>query len=104
MKNRKEFQIMQTHYKNDKLIFGPDSHLKKVIFWDKSDPNNIGPAYRLYDDGVEVDSGPLEFVGWWKDFKRIEVEGYNLHDYFDEDGKFLGPDEDGVCPVLIWIT
>ena len=74
----------------------------KIIFWDKSDPNNVGPAYRIIENGEEVESGSLEFVGWANGLDFLEsFEGYNLHDFFGNDGEYLGADCDGVYPVLI---
>ena len=60
-----------------------------TLYWDK----NSGPAYR-----TEADSGALELLKW----STEASEGQNLEDYFrGADGAYLGPDEDGVYPVLI---
>lgn len=45
----------------------------------------------------------LQLLGWADSSGReISVEGYNLHDYFD-DGVYLGPDQDGVEPIVTGI-
>lgn len=44
----------------------------------------------------------MEFVGWY-DTAGNEVDGYdaaNVADYFDADGRYLGPDVDGVYPEI----
>jgi len=72
----------------------------REIYWDKSDPQNIGPAYRDCDEsGREIESGALEFIGWSNGAEYLD--GYNLGDYFDGDGAYLGPDSDGIEPVLV---
>ena len=63
-----------------------------TIYWDRQDPNNVGAAYR-YRDGS--DSGSLEFIRWSE-----PAEGYELENYFDGDGRYLGPDQHGVYPVF----
>ena len=63
------------------------------IYWDKQDPANAGTAYR-YRDGS--DSGSLYFVRWSE-----PEEGYELEHYFDGDGRYLGPDQHGVYPILV---
>ena len=67
---------------------------KRTIYWDNQDPNNSGPAYRDYENDQEIDSGLLEFEGFPQG-----CEGYNLADYFGNDGEYLGPDEGGIEPI-----
>ena len=64
---------------------------KITIYWDEQDPANVGAAYR-YRDGS--DSGPLEFVRW------SEPVEYELENYFDGDGRYIGPDQHGVYPIF----
>lgn len=38
--------------------------------------------------------------GWWDGTQRVsDIRGYSVHDYFDSDGMYLGPDDDGVEPT-----
>lgn len=75
-----------------------------VLYWDKQDPQNPGPAYRLSrDNGGE--SGSLDVTGWahvsGRKVEESEVAGYNIADYFTgADGAYAGPDQDGIYPVL----
>lgn len=63
-----------------------------TLYWDKQDASNEGPAYR-----TESESGALELLRWEGD-----AQGMNVEDYFrGPDGAYLGPDADGVYPVLI---
>lgn len=44
----------------------------------------------------------MTFIGW-HDAAGNEVKGYggaNVADYFDADGRYLGPDVDGVYPEI----
>jgi cytolysin (calcineurin-like family phosphatase) len=70
-----------------------------TIYWDSQDSENEGPAWR-----TETESGALEFRGWTAEDKRNAtpdvVEGYNVSDYF-RSGRYLGPDQYGVYPILI---
>lgn len=37
--------------------------------------------------------------GWWDGERMLsEMPGYNVSDYFDQSGMYLGPDDDGVEP------
>lgn len=77
------------------------NHTGITIYWDKQDPDNVGPAWRTADD-----SGAMEFVRWTAADPRNAasdvVEGYSLESYFGgPDGAYLGPDQHGVYPVLI---
>ena len=39
--------------------------------------------------------------GWWDGQRVSEApEGYNVHDYWTEDGMYLGPDDDGIEPTF----
>lgn len=63
-----------------------------TLYWDTQDPSNVGPAYRTADE-----SGALELLRWEGD-----ATGMNVEDFFrGPDGAYLGPDQDGVHPVLI---
>ena len=68
-----------------------------TVYWDTSAPQNIGPAYRVrHADGRE-ESGALIFGCWSQD----GCDGYQLEYYFDGDGRYRGPDADGVYPECI---
>lgn len=42
----------------------------------------------------------VSFLGWMKKGKPIRgSEGYNVDYYFDNDGNYLGPDDDGIEPM-----
>ena len=77
---------------------GKDSTIR--IYWDSQDPGNVGPAWT---DGVV--SGGCDFVGWsngpqgcrWPD-KEKYMEA--LAEYFDGDGRYTGPDSDGIYPTF----
>jgi hypothetical protein len=62
------------------------------IYWDSQDKTNVGVAYR-YTDGS--DSGSCEFVAW-----SAICDGYELGNFFDGDGQYLGPDCDGIYPLF----
>jgi len=66
-----------------------------VIFWDNSDPENEGPAYR---DGAE--SGPLEFAAWDDPGDITETTAYQLSDYFGYNCNYRGVDCHGVHPLF----
>lgn len=67
-----------------------------TIYWDSQNKNNPGPAYR---DEKTGESGSLEFAGW-SDGASGDT-GRHLEDYFrGPDGSYLGPDCDGVFPIL----
>lgn len=73
-----------------------------TLYWDKQVPGEHGPAYRAYleaenGDAILNESGPLDLVRWEGD-----SQGMNVEDFFrGPDGAYLGPDEDGVYPILI---
>jgi hypothetical protein len=83
-----------------------------VIYWDKQDASNEGPAFRREST---QESGALEFLGWAAtDGRKYDViydglgsqrvklgEGYFLGEYFKgRDAAYIGPDSDGVYPIL----
>ncbi len=42
-----------------------------------------------------------EWIGWKQHGHKIETpEGYSVEYYFDAEGKYLGPDEDGIEPMF----
>ena len=55
-----------------------------------------------------LDAGKIVHTGWTlngKDTRLIPGDtvqqcGVNVSDYFDQDGKFLGPDENGLVPTF----
>jgi hypothetical protein len=63
------------------------------IYWDDADPENTGPAW-VSEDG----SGRLDLVGWSDG--SVDGGGRNVAHYFNADGLYLGPDCDGVYPIL----
>jgi hypothetical protein len=65
------------------------------IYWDESDPDNIGPAYR---DGIE--SGPLDFNGWDGPTDGTENDTYSLAAYFVLNNAYRGPDQHDVYPTF----
>jgi len=46
--------------------------------------------------GTKYDQTTLRHYGWMP--ANAEIEGYNCWDYFDDDGRYLGPDQHGVEP------
>lgn len=73
-----------------------------TIWWDTQDPNNEGPAYM---DGPGGESGPLHHIAWaradGRPLAERDVDGYLLEAYFSgPDREYIGPDQDGVYPVL----
>lgn len=50
-----------------------------------------------------LDSGTIRYEGWQRDGERVTGLGdnYNVSDYFDRDGNYLGPDEFGVEPIFV---
>lgn len=71
-----------------------------VLYWDTQVPGDHAPAYRMADE-----SGRLVYAGWdalnGRDI-RDEVAGYHFADYFrGPDGTYLGPDPDGIYPILV---
>ena len=68
-----------------------------TIYWDSSDPQNVGPAYRIERADGRSASGSLNFGCWSAD----GCDGYQLEDYFDGNGAYRGPDADGVYPEMI---
>lgn len=72
---------------------GQDSPVE--IYWDTQDPSNPGAAYR-YTDGS--DSGACEFVEWSNG--EQEYGGIYVGEYFDGEGRYQGPDSEGVYPVF----
>ena len=71
------------------------------IYWDRQDPNNEGPAYRMAipESYSMLESGPLEFAGWAHG-GDADTQGYALAEYFDGQGNYLGPDSHGVYPLF----
>ena len=63
-----------------------------TLYWDRQDSANEGPAYRTSDD-----SGSLELLRWEGDAAGMHLENF----FRGPDGAYLGPDADGVYPVLI---
>lgn len=37
--------------------------------------------------------------GWWDGQRVSDVAGYNVGDYFNASGMYLGPDDDGIEPT-----
>lgn len=62
------------------------------IYWDTQDPDNEGAAWR-----TQSVSGSIDHVGWSGD---CEI-GMNLLDYFGPDGRYIGPDCQGVYPLFL---
>ena len=60
------------------------------IYWDAM-ADEPGPAYRI---GGE--SGGLYHTGW----AGGDAEGYDIQYYFDGDGNYRGPDQQGVYPTF----
>jgi hypothetical protein len=48
--------------------------------------------------GRTYDVGKLEFMGWTKGDGE-PTDGYSFYDYFDRDGRYLGPDEHRIAPL-----
>lgn len=76
----------------ENALVNPSTTPEILIYWDRQDPDNIGPAYRRTDI---QESGPLELLKW-----NGDATGAHLEDFFRFD-TYLGPDGDGVYPVLI---
>ena len=73
---------------NDILAGTPCDEHDVKIWWDVD-----GPAWRSF-----ADSGPLEFDEW---SDGDDHDGCNVGDFFGgQDGEYLGPDADGIYPVL----
>ena len=47
--------------------------------------------------GQRYDLNALRFAGW-RNPNELSLFGYSALDFFDEDGVYLGPDEDGIEP------
>ena len=77
-----------------------------LIYWDRQDRNNEGPAYRVTTGEInQRESGALDLAGWahvsGRKVEDSEVVGYNVGDYFGlSGGEYKGPDQDGIYPVL----
>ncbi len=56
---------------------------------------------RKLTTGETYDFAALEFTGLWtRGDKIVEADGYNTGDYFDRDGRYLGPDSYGIEPLF----
>ena len=71
-----------------------------VLYWERQDPNEPGPAYRIWQA-----SGSLTHSGWshlsGRPVKAKEILGYHLSDFFlGYDGLYLGPDSDSIYPTF----
>lgn len=76
---------------------GEETPVPVEIYWDEQDPENAGPAYRIGEPGSgHQETGEMEFAGWSTNDE--DSMGYVLDAYFDGDGRYLGPDGDGVHP------
>ncbi len=49
------------------------------------------------DTGKIYDLDNLALIGW-TDGNGSGHEGYNIADYFDHNGEYLGPDQNGIEP------
>ena len=70
----------------------PSKHPEITIYWDAQDSNNEGPAWR-----TDTESGSLEFVQW---NDPDDAEGYNVREYFGQNGEYKGPDCYGIHPIF----
>jgi hypothetical protein len=74
------------------------------IYWDASDPQDPGPAWRTPgDERGGCESGPLDVCGWaslYDDTVRQHIEGYQVAHYFDGHGAYRGPDAEGIYPDM----
>jgi len=53
------------------------------------------------EKGQEYDVEEMKLLYWQTDSKIEEdLPGYSLYGYFDDEGRYLGPDGDGVEPVV----
>lgn len=90
---RNEMEKQAVSLREELVLAAAGNPSQVELYWDKQDQNNPGPAYR-YLDGSE--SGPCDVTGW-SDACRPRV---SIEDYFDGDGKYLGPDSEGVYPIF----
>lgn len=83
----------------DRALRGEETDPQVVIYWDDQDPQNPGPAYRIGDPASgQQESGALDCVG----FSEPSADGIvPLDGYFGRDGRYLGPDQDGLYPLLL---
>lgn len=51
--------------------------------------------------GVAYDQSYLRFVGWTSESGglTLDVPGYHEANYWDSEGRYLGPDCEGIVPV-----
>ena len=47
-----------------------------------------------------LDAGKIVHAGWTPSRDIADQSGVNVVDFFDMDGKFLGPDENGLEPIF----
>ena len=70
----------------EKALVSPSTTPEIIIYWDRQDPDNTGPAYRRTD---VQESGPLELLRWHGD-----AIGAHLEDFFRSDS-YLGHGQAG---------
>lgn len=70
--------------------------------WDDGGPISHGIARQILKEDpslLYVDVVQHEPSGWWNGSQFVsEMPGYNVADYFNATGMYLGPDENGVEP------
>lgn len=84
---------MSTYYSTDILTQPTTEDSPVRVYWDEQDPADCGPAWKS-----DTDSDRLDHWGWAG--CDDDGEGRHISDYFGADGYYLGPDADGVYPVL----
>lgn len=63
-------------------------------------PVPLGTAKQIAKDDPSLLSVRVELAGWWDGVRlQFAPPGYNVPSFFDGDGEFLGPDEDGIEPT-----
>lgn len=63
-------------------------------------PVPLGTAKQIAKDDPSILSVRVELDGWWDGTRlRFAPPAYDVGEFFDRDGEFLGPDEYGIEPT-----
>lgn len=57
------------------------------------------PTLNQLVPGEKYDTDALDFLTWTSG-DGTSTEGYSCWDYFDDEGRYLGPDEHGIEPLF----